>query len=539
VQEKNLLNSELLHLKETIYNGSAREAFREAKALRSRLKKALPKNLLLSLTELIGALVFALIAATIIRTMWFELYEIPSGSMRPTFQEGDRLVASKTSFGLNIPLLPAHFFFEPSLVQNGQVVIFCVDNMAVHDPDTTYFLLFHGKRMLIKRLIGKPGDTLYFYGGKIWGYNEKGESLPSLGREHVPFITFEGRSHADKRGVSFEQSGETLAKLELSPWTGVKGSVFFDNKWVPETKDLSYGQFFGFDNYAFCKIVSDPVPVLQIAHFPYLTHPGPLSLNNNNVLLQPFVSTIPLDTSHLQRLQKALSTARFQVINGKASVYPRSSSSIVLLPGVPDGIYQIIKGVAQKVTWWDQAIDLPHDHPLYNIQLLKTLFNSGLDMQSFYSRNDLPLYPQRFAYFDDGALKIMDSVIFEKDDPLLKAFIEKERANTDQNYKPFLDQGIPDKERVMKFGLKVPEKMYYVLGDNYGMSADSRDFGFVPEDNLRGTPSFVFWPPGSRFGPPLFPAIPWVTFPHFVMFILVVIAGALWWRLCYRIPPCK
>jgi hypothetical protein len=34
------------------------------------------------------------------------------------------------------------------------------------------------------------------------------------------------------------------------------------------------------------------------------------------------------------------------------------------------------------------------------------------------------------------------------------------------------------------------------------MSADSRDFGFVPQNNIRGIPSLIFWASGSRYGQP-------------------------------------
>ena len=535
-EEKLSLEQEFKSIKELIYSGSGGEALKRAKALRIKLKGALPKNHLLSFVELVGALAFALVAATIIRTMWFELYEIPSGSMRPSFQEGDHLVASKASYGLNIPLLPAHFFFEPKLVQNGQVVIFCVDNMAVHDPDTTYFLLFRGKRMLIKRLIGKPGDTLYFYGGKILGFNEKGEELPPLPYEHVPYIYFEGRPHFDKRTITFEQSGNKLAKLDISPWSGTKGYVFFENEWRPETAELAYADFYGFRNFAFCRLVEDSGLTLEIAHFPYLTNPGPLALQNGHILLQPFVSRIKLGGAPLERLQKALSTARFKVTKGRATLYPNGRSSSIALPGVPDGLYQITKGVVEEISWWNQAISVSKNHPLYNSDLLMPLFNSGMDMLPIYSESNVPFYPQRFAYFDNGSLKVMDQVIYEKDDPLLKDFEEKERSHTEALYRPFIDQGPPTAEQIRQFGLKVPEKMYYVLGDNYGMSADSRDFGFVPEDNIRGTPSFIFWPPGHRFGVPPFPPVPWLTLPHLVIFILVVIVSAVCWRIYYRIP---
>ncbi len=41
----------------------------------------------------------------------------------------------------------------------------------------------------------------------------------------------------------------------------------------------------------------------------------------------------------------------------------------------------------------------------------------------------------------------------------------------------------------------VPEKSYFVLGDNSPSSKDSRFWGYVPEENLRGLAFFIYWPP--------------------------------------------
>ena len=180
--------------------------------------------------EVSVAIGFALCIAVLVRQMWFEPYEIPTGSMRPTFKEKDRLIVTKTDFGINLPLKAAHLYFDPDLVKRNAIVVFTGENMDIRDVDTLYFYIFPGKKQYIKRLIGKPGDILYFYGGKIYGFDKDGKDISAqlqqervASIEHIPFIDFDRKivaPPAPTQGIYspiyFYQMNEPIAKMSVN-----------------------------------------------------------------------------------------------------------------------------------------------------------------------------------------------------------------------------------------------------------------------------------------------------------------------------------
>ncbi len=534
--------------------------------------------------ELVAALIFALIIATVVRQMWFEPYEIPTGSMRPTFKEMDHLTVSKTQFGLNIPLRTKHFCFDPNLVQRTGVVIWSGDGVALRDTDATYFGVIPYKKRYIKRLIGKPGDTLYFYGGRIYGIDSHGQPIDELIHspwmeklEYIPFLTFEGDITVPSHDViQFELMHQPIGRLSYTSKGDWLGEVFNGNAWVKDqpamqkqthTKIKTYTDFWGMRNYGMARIATknelkqyhgldltgleDGILYLEIIHNPSLTYPKP-SLQHEHlrqgILLTPYTSVIPLQERHLKAIMDAMYTARFEVKGGRAQRYSigeRTSEAFnPLMSMVPNGTYEFYYGKADKVGWGGTTSALPPDHPLYSMDPanVQTLYNMGIEMNTLFepTANNQLLYPHRYAYFRDGDLYLMGAPIFKKDDPVLQSFLARELKKESQSsesrpYIAFKDYGPPlkdgkyDVDFIHAFGLQIPAKNYLVLGDNHAMSADSRVFGFLPQENLQGVPDLIIWPPGSRWGHPNQKPYPLFTQPRLIVWGLAILIAAIWY----------
>jgi signal peptidase I len=93
--------------------------------------------------EIRPLLITALVVCAV-RSSLADWNDVPSGSMRPTILEGDRIFVNKLAYDLKVPFTTWHLaaWGNP---QRGDIVVF----FSPHD----------GKR-LVKRVIGQPGDTI-------------------------------------------------------------------------------------------------------------------------------------------------------------------------------------------------------------------------------------------------------------------------------------------------------------------------------------------------------------------------------------------
>jgi signal peptidase I len=116
------------------------------------------KKLSETIIENIKTIFYALIIATIIRSLFFQPFYIPSSSMEPTLLIGDRIFVSKYTYGyskhsfpFSLPLFEKRLFGKTP--KYGDLVVFKTPS----DNRTDY----------IKRLIGMPGDTIQFLNGNL------------------------------------------------------------------------------------------------------------------------------------------------------------------------------------------------------------------------------------------------------------------------------------------------------------------------------------------------------------------------------------
>jgi signal peptidase I len=151
-------------------------------------KKASPAQKKKSATrEWVDAIVFAVIAATLIRTFFIEAYVIPTPSMERSLLVGDFLFVSKVNYGARTPMTPIAFPFAhhtmplintkaywdglelpyyrlPGLsnVKKGDVVVFN------YPQDTINNRPVDKRENYIKRCQGGPGDTLSVDDGQVF-----------------------------------------------------------------------------------------------------------------------------------------------------------------------------------------------------------------------------------------------------------------------------------------------------------------------------------------------------------------------------------
>lgn len=182
--------------------------------------------------EWVDAIIFAVIAATIIRTFFIEAYTIPTPSMEKSLLVGDFLFVSKVSYGARIPNTPLSFPFAhhtlpivggksylewikigyhrlPGFghVKRGDCVVF---NWPAENEGRPV----DKKENYIKRCIGEPGDTIMIADHEVL-INGAKIALPEKSQSSYHVIT-DGTGFSEKVVSRLGLRGDTLSPYEFN-----------------------------------------------------------------------------------------------------------------------------------------------------------------------------------------------------------------------------------------------------------------------------------------------------------------------------------
>lgn len=148
-------------------------------------------------SELLRTGLFAVLIALCVRTLIFEPFNIPSGSMKPTLLVGDYLYVSKYSYGYSmysLPFAPVPFKgrIDAKTPERGDVVVYKLPTNTRID--------------YIKRVVGLPGDTIQMIGGRLY-----------INGERVPRKKIKDIQETDTIGAFFTTTTTTHLYEETLP----------------------------------------------------------------------------------------------------------------------------------------------------------------------------------------------------------------------------------------------------------------------------------------------------------------------------------
>lgn len=370
--------------------------------------------------EWIDALIFAIVAATLIRMFFFEAYTIPTSSMEKSMLVGDYLFVSKVAYGPKLPNTP----------------------LAV--PFTHHTLPFTQKTKAYSEAIQWPykriAGTTEIKRNDIVVFNFPAGDTVVVGIENPDYYS-QVRSNAHY----FIEQNPQLGKQEAENLVREKMRERFEIISRPVDKRENYIK----------RGVGMPGDIIELKHGQLYVNGEPAD-NPEQLQYDYYVKTngTPLNKMKLQDLGLALEDI------GMPSPYyrlPLTLEMVEKLKKFPN-VTEIVQVEETEVN----PDIFPFDSQNYpwNVDNFGPLYIPKKGDRVELNMKTLPLYERVITAYEGNDLQVKDSLVY-----INGKQVDSYTFNMDY---------------------------YWMMGDNRHRSADSRYWGYVPEDHVVGKAYFIW-----------------------------------------------
>jgi signal peptidase I len=422
--------------------------------------------------------VFAVVAATLIRTFFFEAFVIPSSSMEGTLLVGDYLFVSKMSYGAKVPSIPLTFPFTHNTLPFTETTPSYVDWVKL--PEMRIPGWSNVERNDIVVFNFPEGDT-------VW--------IGDRNRSYYGYL----RTTSFKTGASVDQIRKEVIQNDI-----IVHPVDKEDNYVKRCVAVAGDLFEVRDQVIY--INGQPQPFPDNVQFAYNFKDSRCGENVRDAYQSELAS---IGITDIWYYSQEDSVRTFNVSAPESSL-----RDLALMTG-DDSITRCfypkgkVKMDALIPMAFESTIDdvFPHDtlHFRWNRDNFGPLLIPKEGMTIHLTPDSLVLYERVIRVYEENKLEVKNGTIYIND-----------KAATTYTFK---------------------QNYYFMMGDNRHNSLDSRYWGYVPEDHIVGKPVFVWMSKGEHSG---FRPDRMMTFvskdglsKSYLWFVVIGIAaysGWSWWR---------